>query len=248
MPTCLIVGVGRGLSQSIAHRFAEGGHDVGLIARRQSVIEPMSKALSDRGIGSVWETADAGNEAHLLDAIAKVEGQIGGTDVLIYNASVMRSASPLNLTSDELRREFEVNVVGAFAASRAVAPAMMQRGSGAILFTGGGLALEPYPEWASLAAGKAALRSLAFSLFKELSPKNVHVSVIAVCGIVEAGGPFDPDIIAEEYWRLATASNGLHDRELIFQPQGTDTRYNDPERVHDATTVTPAHAQDETHS
>ena len=228
MPTCLIIGAGPGLSQAIAYRFARGGHDVGLIARRPNVIEPLSAELSELGIRAVWATADAGDEEGLLDALASIEGRIGRTDVLIYNASVMRAASPLELTSDELRREFVVNVVSAFAASRTVAPAMIAKGTGAILFTGGGLALEPYPEWTSLAAGKAALRSLALSLFKEFSPLGIHVSVIAVCGIVEADGPFDPSRIAEEYWRLATAPNGLADRELIYQPEGTDPHYNDP--------------------
>ncbi|GGO51992.1 NADP-dependent 3-hydroxy acid dehydrogenase YdfG [Roseovarius pacificus] len=244
MPSCLIIGVGSGLSHAIASRFGQEGYNIGLVARRSTVIEPLSATLNGLGVQSAWALADAGDEASLLDAINSIEDQLGPTDVLIYNASVMRPASPSDLTTDALRREMEVNVVGAFAASRAVAPAMLHKGSGAILFTGGGLALEPYPEWASLAAGKAALRSLAFSLFKDLSPKGVHVSVIAVCGIVEPGGPFDPDKIAQEYWRLASEPNGLEDRELIFQPQGTDPHYNDPERVHEATTIVPAHVQD----
>lgn len=241
MPTCLIIGVGTGLSRSTARRFASEGYDVGLIARRADVIAPLCAELNEMGIRAAWSCADAGDSAELLESIAFVEGCIGATDVLIYNASVMRSALPFDLTSDELRSEFEVNVVGAFVAARAVAPAMTRKGVGAILFTGGGLALEPYPEWTSLAVGKAALRSLAFSLFKELSPQGVHVSVVAVCGIVEPGGPFDPDQIATEYWRLATASKGVEDRELIYQPDGTDPNYNDPERTHMATTITPAH-------
>lgn len=244
MPTCLIIGVGPGLSQSIARRFADGGYDIGMIARHPHVIEPLSAELDEACRQTAWATADAADEESLLDAMASIEGQLGPTDVLIYNASVMRAASPFELTTADMRREFEVNVVGAFAASRAVAPAMLQKGKGAILFTGGGLALEPYPEWTALAAGKAALRSLAFSLFKELSPQGVHVAVIAVCGIVARGGPFDPDQISEEYWRLATQPNGLGDRELIFQPPGTDPNYNDPERAHAATTVTPAHANE----
>lgn len=244
MPTCLIIGVGPVMSQAIARRFALGGYDIGLIARSPDVIEPLSAELNGLDRQTVWATADAGEEMNLLDALATVEGQIGPTDVLIYNASVMRAASPLELTSVDLRNEFEVNVLGAFAASRAVAPAMIQKGKGVILFTGGGLALEPYPEWASLAAGKAALRSLSFSLFKELSPRGVHVAVIAICGIVENGGPFDPDRISEEYWRLATSPKGLDDRELIFQPAGSDPHYNDSERTHAATSVTPMHAKE----
>jgi len=119
---------------------------------------------------------------------------------------------------------------------------MIEKGEGAILFTGGGLALEPFPEWTSLALGRAALRSLSLSLYKHLSPQGVHVSVLAICGIVEKGGAFDPDRIAEEYWRVATQHRGLEDREIIFQPPGTDLLYNDPTGIHAPTTILPHHA------
>jgi len=126
---------------------------------------------------------------------------------------------------------------------RHVAPEMIARGKGAILFTGGGLALEPFPKWTSLALGKAALRSLAQSLFKELSPKGVHVSVLAICGIIKPGGPFDPERIAEEYWRVATMPRGVQDREVIFQPPGTDPLYNDPDRIYEDLSCLPPHAR-----
>ncbi|WP_367274434.1 SDR family oxidoreductase [uncultured Tateyamaria sp.] len=67
-----------------------------------------------------------------------IEAKLGATNVLIHNASVMRSASPLDLTSDELRREIEVNFVGAFATSRAVAPAMLKRGLARCSLSGAG--------------------------------------------------------------------------------------------------------------
>jgi len=162
--------------------------------------------------------------------------------VLIYNAAVLHAAGPLEIATDDISDEFEVNVLGAHRAVKKLAPAMIEQGSGAILFTGGGLSLEPFPEWTSLALGKAALRSLAISLFKELSPKGVHVSVLAICGIVEPDGPFAPLRIAEEYWRVATDPKGVADREVIFQPAGTDPFYNDPDRRYLDVSVLPTHA------
>lgn len=113
------------------------------------------------------------------------------------------------------------------------------------MFTGGGLSLEPFPEWTSLALGKAALRSLAIALYKDLAPKGVHVSVLAICGIVEPDGRFDPSSIAEEYWRVAMAPKGLIDREVIYQPPGTDPFYNDPQKKHRAVSILPEHARDQ---
>jgi hypothetical protein len=68
------------------------------------------------------------------------------------------------------------------------------------------------------------------------------VPVIAICGIVAEGGPFDPILVADEYWRVATDPHGVLDREVIYQPIGTDPLYNDPDHLHEETTVLPDHA------
>ena len=242
MTSCIIVGAGSGIGVALARRFARGGQCIGLIARRESALQGLADDLANQGIDVAWRSANAGNSDELRLAIEQLEHDCGPCSTLIYNAAVLRPEAPLALTAKVLRAEFDVNAVGALVAASAVAPGMLARGSGAILFTGGGLALEPYPEWTSLAMGKSALRSLAFSLYKELAPRGVHVSVIAVCGIVAPGGPFDPDVIAEEYWRLATNPKGIQDRELIFQPLGTDPFYNDPLGRHRDTTPAAARA------
>lgn len=242
MKHCIIVGAGFGLSAAVARRFGAEGYAVGLISRNEGSLEKLTTQLAEHNITVNFSVADAGDHEALLNAISELEAKTAPCTCLVYNAAVLNSALALNLTIDSIREEFKVNVEGAFTAASAVADGMKQRGSGSILFTGGGLALEPYPEWASLALGKSALRSLSFSLHKELAPHGVLVSVIAVCGIVAANTPFDPDAIAAEYWRLANSAVSVENRELIFQPHGTDPFYNDPNRVHSNTTQTPAHA------
>lgn len=207
-------------------------------------LKALTEQLSSSGATAIWEQADAGNPQQLRSAIQELTNKLGQCDVLIYNAAVLNPTNPLELTSEQLLSEFSVNLIGAHIAAKQVAPDMIRRNNGAIIFTGGGLALEPFPEWTSLALGKAALRSLALSLFKQLAPHGVHVSVIAICGIVAQGGPFDPTLVAEEYWRVATEPSGILDREVIFQPTGTDPLYNDPDRLHEETTVMPDHASD----
>lgn len=242
MALCIIVGVGPGLGAAIARKFGSHGFSVGLIARNMENLTAISAALEQEKIVAHWRQADAGNETELRQAIAEITEICGECHTLIYNAAVLKPGMPLALDIARCRKEMEVNLFGALIAAQSVADGMIACGRGAIIFTGGGLALEPYPEWTSLAFGKSALRSLAFSLYKELAPQGVHVVVIAVCGIVVPGSRFDPDIIAAEYFRLATASNGIKDRELIFQPKGTDPFYNDPDRQHKDTTITPSHA------
>lgn len=243
MPSCIIIGAGGGVSEAIARRFGQAGFRIGLISRSADNLAGLVQSLAALGVEATWAVADAGKLPELDAAIGQIIARFGGCDVLIYNAAVLQPGSPLEISTEQIQQDFSVNVLGAHRAAQLVAPLMIENGRGAILFTGGGLALEPFPEWTSLALGKAALRSLGLSLFKQLSPKGVHVSVLAICGIVEAGGLFDPDLIAEEYWRVATAPRGLEDREVILQPKGSDPLYNDPTLRHAATTELPAHAR-----
>lgn len=243
MPVCFIVGAGPGVGEAIARRFAAGGFGIGLVARDAGKLAAMADRLGAAGAVAAWHAADAGDVAGFNDALTSLTATLGPCDVLIYNAAVLRPATALELETDRIEAELSVNLLGAHRAAKFVAPGMVERGQGAILFTGGGLALEPFPEWTSLALGKAALRSLSLSLYKELAPRGVHVSVIAICGIVAPGGPFDPDQITAEYWRLATAPGGIEDREVILQPAGTDPFYNDPERRHVETSRLPEHVR-----
>ncbi|MET1416721.1 SDR family NAD(P)-dependent oxidoreductase [Roseibium sp. HPY-6] len=239
MKNCLIVGAGEGVSRAVAKRFGTAGYRVGLISRNATNLQRLAADLASDGVKAFVATADAGQATELVGAMEALIGQMGACDVLIYNAAVLKPGNALDVSTEQIAAELEVNLLGAHRAVSIVAPGMIERRQGSILFTGGGLSLEPFPEWTSLALGKAALRSLAISLFKELSPKGVHVAVLAICGIVEPGGPFDPEEIANEYWRVATNPTGLADREIVFQPVGTDPFYNDPDRVHAAVSLPP---------
>ncbi|MEO9904491.1 SDR family NAD(P)-dependent oxidoreductase [Nisaea sp.] len=243
MPVCLLVGAGPGVGEAIARRFTSGGYSVGLISRDAAKLEAMAGRLSEADATVAWHAADAGDAVALEGALMALTDSLGPCDTLIYNAAVLKPATVLELETDRIEAELSVNLLGAHRAAKRVAPGMVERGRGAILFTGGGLALEPFPEWTSLALGKAALRSLSLSFYKELAPQGVHVSVIAICGIVAPGGPFDPERIAAEYWRLATVPGGIEDREVILQPTGTDPFYNDPERRYAETSRLPEHAR-----
>ncbi len=243
MKNCILIGAGTGVSEAVARRFGTSGYRIGLISRNATRLQALAAHLSSDIEQVFYATADAGDGAELEDALETLQTKMGRCDVLIYNAAALHSGLPLDVSTDQIEAELKVNVLGAHRAARAVAPAMIANGSGAILFTGGGLSLEPFPDWTSLAMGKAALRSLAFSLYKDLAPQGVHVCVLAICGIVAPDGPFDPKLIAEEYWRVATSPKGIADREVIFQPDGTDPFYNDPDRRYSDVSVLPAHAR-----
>lgn len=237
---CTIVGAGPGLGVALARRFLRGGCDVAMVARSPGRLEQWRHAQPQPERVGLF-AADAGSPESLAGAFEAIRSWRGDTSVLIYNAAVMVSNQVASLDSALMAEAMRVDVGGALTCVQEVLPAMQEEGRGTILLTGGGLALEPYPEWGSLAAGKAALRSVGISLFKELLPAGIHVAVVAVCGIVEPGGPFDPDLVAEQYWQLHEQPLDQAQRELVYLPEGADPYYNDPRGRHRRTSQ-PIHA------
>jgi NAD(P)-dependent dehydrogenase (short-subunit alcohol dehydrogenase family) len=236
-PSCVVVGAGPGLGLAIARRFARGGFDVALVGRHRQRLDALCEALLAEGHRAAGFAADAGDTESLAAAFADIAEWNGETDVLVYNAASLVADAAPDVTAQVMTDAMAVNLGSAVCAVNCVLPGMRARGRGTILMTGGGLALEPYPDWTALGAGKAALRAYAIALHKALVPEHIHAAVIAVCGVVERGGPFDPDRIAEEYWRLHAKAEPDWRRELVYLPDGADPFYNDPTAAYRTTSL-----------
>ncbi len=204
----LVIGMGPGLSAALAERFAAGGFAIAGFARHPEKSADLAAAFAARGARLEMRAVDASDFARLASAIDEVESGFGPIEVLIYNAYRATYAMPSAVPVDEFVDDFRVNVAGALAATQAVLPAMRRRGRGTVLLTGGGLALDP-TGWlpaASLAVGKAGVRNLALTLNKELTDSGVRVTTVTVTGQIAPQTEFAPDLIAETYWRLHSAS------------------------------------------
>lgn len=213
----VIVGMGPGVSAAVARRFGREGYAVAAVARRAEALNEQVAALVAAGVKARGYTADAADPASLGAALARAAADGGAPEVLVYNAAGVRYKPLAGLTAEELNADLRTSVGGALAAAQAVLPAMRAAGRGTLLFTGGGFAFEPMPALASLGAGKAALRNLAFSLHAELKDSGIHAATVTICGIVKAGTPFDPDKIAESYWALHAQAAGSFEREVQFR-------------------------------
>lgn len=214
---CVIVGVGPGLGIALARRFSRQGYRLALIARRANALEKYTTALRNEGATVQSFIADAANSASLKQTFTQVREEVGNPEVLIYNAAMIRKRYPSALETDELMHDFQVNVAAALESARQVIPYMRTQQHGTILFTGGGLALNPLPQLSSLAASKAALRNLCYSLGAELEKDNIHVATVTIDGFIKAGTHFDPDRIAEVYWNLHTQPRAEWEREIVYE-------------------------------
>jgi short-subunit dehydrogenase len=216
-PTCLVIGAGPGIGQAVAVAFAREGYDVALSARSAAKLKALQPVVEKAGGRATLYPCDAGDEAALRSMIGKVRAEMGGPEVLIYNAASAVTGKPTSLTSERLAEDFRINVAGALAAAQEVAPAMKANGRGTILLTGGSFAYEPAANYASLSLGKAALHNLTYSLAQEFGAAGIHVATVTVYGFVQEGTHFDPARIAQAYMRLHKQPPGHFQTEYIYK-------------------------------
>jgi NAD(P)-dependent dehydrogenase (short-subunit alcohol dehydrogenase family) len=219
MTGVVIVGAGPGIGMSVARRFAVEGMAVGLVARTEASIDTTRTALAATGVAVAGATADAGRDDQLTAALDTITGQLGVPEALVYNAGLIRRDRPGELSHEQYVTSYAINVLGAMTAAVHLAPAMATAGGGSIVITGG--MPEPDPAFTSLSLGKAGVRALTTLLASEYGPAGIHVATVTVGGAVEPGGRFDPDRIAEEYWRLHAQRPDAWEREVVFT--GADT-------------------------
>ncbi|MCO1653738.1 SDR family NAD(P)-dependent oxidoreductase [Pseudonocardia humida] len=204
MAGAVVVGVGPGIGRAVARRFAREGLPVALVARRR--VEPLDA-------DTVVLTADAAVPERLGAALDEAAARLGPPEVVVYNAALVRADALGELSVDEHQRAWAVNVLGALTTAEHVLPGMAARGRGSFLVTGG--MPEPVPGYVSLSLGKAAARTLVDLLDRQYRPAGVHVAMVTVAGAVAPGTAFDPDDIAEHYWRLHTQPRERWVREVV---------------------------------
>ena len=221
--TALIVGVGPGLSASLARRFAGAGMHVALAARRAEKLAELAAETK----ASV-HTCDASDPAAVAALFSEVDARWGEPDVVVYNASGRVRGPIIDLDPEAVRRALEISAFGAFLVGQQAARRMLPKGDGAIMLTGATAGVKGFALSSSFAMGKFALRGLAQSMARELSPKGIHVAHFVVDGGIRAehrpdpvGAPdstLDPDAIAETYWHVLNQHRSAWSWEVEVRP------------------------------
>jgi len=192
----IVLGAGPGIGLAVARRFAAAGMPITVLARAGKTVDAALEALPH----ALGLRADVTDEPGLRRALDTAVDRFGVPDVVVYNVGLIRRDTPGELSAAQLADTYRVNVGGAMTAAVHVAPGMAERGRGTILLTGG--MPKPDPRVTSLSLGKAGVRALTRLLAEEYGPSGIHVATVTVGGPVEPGTRWDPDAVAEEYWRL----------------------------------------------
>ncbi|MFF5010522.1 SDR family oxidoreductase [Streptomyces phaeochromogenes] len=207
MSVIAIVGAGPGLGLSIARRFGAGGFRVALISRTQEKVDALAATLAEEGIEAAGFSADVARPDSLQAALAAVADRFGPVDVLEYSPAdrALTGAAAADATADDIQRQIDFYLYGAVAAVRQVLPAMLERGSGTLLFSTGASSVRPLGgAFGATGIAAAALRNYAMALNIDLAERGVHAAHVAIGVFIGSGPGTEPETIAEHYWDAHT--------------------------------------------
>ena len=220
----LIVGAGDGLSASLARLLFKDGVKVGLAARNVEKLAEL--ALETSAATFTCDASDTGAVERLFTHMDEALG--GPPDIVVYNASGRVRGPFLELDPVDVQRAIAVSAFGGFLVAQQAARRMLPAGKGVILFTGASASVKGYAQSAPFAMGKFALRGLAQSMARELSPAGIHVAHIVIDGgIASARRPvpadkpdslLDPDAIATSYLDLIRQPRSAWAWEIELRP------------------------------
>jgi NAD(P)-dependent dehydrogenase (short-subunit alcohol dehydrogenase family) len=219
----LIVGAGEGLSASLARLLSREGIKVALAARK---VEKLGALCTETGARAF--ACDATNAEDVERLFGLVEREIGAPDLVVYNASGRARGAFTDLVPADVAQAIAVSAFGGFLVAQQAVQRMLPNKHGAILFTGASASVKGYAQSAPFAMGKFALRGLAQSMARELSPQGIHIAHFVIDGGIRSAARteptdrpdsmLDPDAIALSYWNVLQQPRSAWSWELELRP------------------------------
>lgn len=241
------VGARYGIGGAIAQKFAQEGFFTVLTTRNASNAAGLAASIADQGGDSMVVELDLSSDASVAAAFARIRGEAGDPDVLIYNAGYLegRDLPP----GQELLEYIPVEMFdtaqhiasrGPFLVAKEVLPAMRRKGEGSFFFSNNSKSLRGKKRYTgeSLYYPRVMMRTLAQVLTEEYSEHGVHVANVVIDGTIDSPGTraltkiqnrpelvMNPVKIAEGFWYLHTQDKSCWTHELQLTPHATMPSY-----------------------
>ena len=179
-PVCVVVGVGPGIGEALARRFADRGYRVAVMARSADKLAALAGEIDGLAV-----PCDATDPASIEAALQRVATELGPVDTLLWNVGSGVWGNVDQIDADGMELAWRTNALGLFVAAKAVVAGMRANGGGNLIVTGATASRRGKPFTTAFAAGKAAQRSLCESLARHLWPDGIHVALVVVDGVVD---------------------------------------------------------------
>jgi NAD(P)-dependent dehydrogenase (short-subunit alcohol dehydrogenase family) len=177
----IVTGASRGLGRALAVELAEKSANVVLVARESEELHAAVAEIRAAGGNAHAVAADVGDKEAIHAIAGAAAALVGPIDLLIHNASTL-GPTPLKLLLDteceDFERVLQVNLLGPFRLSKAIAGGMALRGRGTIVHLSSDAATSAYPRWGAYGVSKAALDHLGRSWAAEVGELGVRVLVV----------------------------------------------------------------------
>ncbi|HEX2032378.1 MAG TPA: SDR family NAD(P)-dependent oxidoreductase [Actinomycetota bacterium] len=181
---CIVTGASSGIGEATARRLAKEGAEVVLVARREERLRALAGELGER---ASWVTADVSHEAD----VEALRDRVERLDVLVNNAGVPGGGAFAEVDLERLRLVADVNFFGVVRCTKLFLP-LLERSGGHVVNVASIAGRYALPGAAVYSATKHAVVAFSESLYHELKPRGVMVTVINP-GLVATEGFFPAD-------------------------------------------------------
>ena len=172
----MITGGGTGIGAAIASCMHAAGAKVILVGRRENLLEEQVAKLGENAGYLVHDITELDKANELVE---RAEAQFGPITSLVNNAGIHIKKSAIETTIDEFQAVMNTHILGAHALVSALAPRMIERKSGSLLYTASMASLFGIPKVVAYSAAKSAMLGVVKTLSTELSPDGIRVNAIA---------------------------------------------------------------------
>lgn len=175
----LVTGAARGIGLAVARRFCEEGASVALSDVLAAEVEEATASLAEDGLSAFAVPFDVTDEAAVEAGVREARDRLGGLDVLVANAGIVRIVPALETSLETWRQVLDVNLTGVFLCLRAAGRLFVEQRSGVLLATASQAGRHGYPGEAAYCASKFGVIGLVEVMAKELAERGVRVNAVA---------------------------------------------------------------------
>lgn len=198
----LVTGGARGIGRAICQAYINAGAKVAVADRLAEDAAETAQAL---GANAMAVTMDVTDLSSIQAGVKLVEDTWGGIDILVNNAGIFNMASIDQVTHDDYRRQYDVNVGGTIFTIQAVVEGMKKRGGGSIINFASQAGRRGEPNIVLYCSTKAAVISITQSLALEFAPFNIRVNGIA------------PGVVDTPMWDVVDAQFAKYENKALGQ-------------------------------